>query len=160
MSRKVGSERATKWHTPFVPKNVKETGTDMTHQPYNIRKQGRLNSTARTKRFWTVHIPIWFFFLNSHTYLICTYICKAGPFWRNQCHVRNQFADLDRSSAPIFGKGCPSQFASGIRHQASPSSQIYRSLLLGREPGPHLHAANFTEHLHKDMLKLTTRKVS
>ena len=62
MSRKVGRERATKWHTPFVPKNVKETGTDMTHQPYNIRKQGRLNSTARTKRFWTVHIPIWFFF--------------------------------------------------------------------------------------------------
>jgi len=59
------------------------------------------------------------FFLNSHTYLICTYICKAGPFWRNQCHVRNQFADLDRSSAPIFGKGCPSQFASGIR-QAHP----------------------------------------
>ena len=74
MSRKVGRERATKWHTPFVPKNVKETGTDMTHQPYNIRKQGRLNSTARTKRFWTVHIPIWFFFLNSHTYLIYTYV--------------------------------------------------------------------------------------
>lgn len=122
----------------YVSESRKGTCHKVTHTgPYNTRKQDteqhRTDHTIKKKYTFLCN---WF---------IC-YVCKAGPFWRNQCPVRNKHADLDqqdRSSAPIyFVKGCIRRILTNL--------QILVITLAWTGTSP--HAAKLQSIFHKDML--------